>query len=256
MLTTAPALELHELEKLRELDLEEARAIQGAMLPTESLRSEHVAISHEFQPMAEVGGDFLDYFELTDGTYGLYVGDVSGKGLPATLYAALAVGTLRGVHKTGLAPAQVLSTLNKRLMLRGVPRRYAALQYALFDPASREMTISSAGMPGPFHISSRGCRALELSGIPPGLFVTASYDSYSFVLEPGDSIMFCTDGMTDAMNAYGESFGIDRLLSICETNPTAAPGELLRNLFAAVENFSRGAVQHDDMAATVFRYAG
>jgi sigma-B regulation protein RsbU (phosphoserine phosphatase) len=256
MITTAPALELHELEKLRELDLEEARAIQGAMLPTESLRSEHVSISHEFQPMAEVGGDFLDYFELTDGTFGLYVGDVSGKGLPATLYAALAVGTLRGVHKTGLAPAQVLSTLNRRLMLRGVPRRYAALQYALFDPASRVMTISSAGMPGPFHISSRGCRGLELSGIPPGLFVTASYDSCSLVLEPGDSIVFCTDGMTDAMNADGDAFGIDRLLSICEANPTAAPGVLLGNLFSAVENFSRGSVQHDDMAAAVFQYSG
>jgi phosphoserine phosphatase RsbU/P len=90
-------------------------------LPTESLRNEHVSISHEFQPVAETGVDFLDYFELTDGTFGLYVGDVSGKGLPATLYAALTVGTLRGTHKTGLAPAQVLSTLNRRLMLRGVP---------------------------------------------------------------------------------------------------------------------------------------
>src|SRR5262245_10049767 len=94
--------ELHAIERLREEELEEARSIQSVMLPVESLRGASVRISHAFQPVTEVGGDFLDYFELTDGCYGLYLGDVSGKGLPAAMYAALAVGTLRGVHKTGL----------------------------------------------------------------------------------------------------------------------------------------------------------
>jgi hypothetical protein len=109
MNTTAPPLELHTLEKLREEELEEARAIQSVMLPAESLRAGAVMISHEFQPVAAVGGDFLDYFQLTDGSVGLYLGDVSGKGLPAALYAALAVGTLRGVHKTGTSPHDVLA---------------------------------------------------------------------------------------------------------------------------------------------------
>ena len=252
MIPTAPALELHELEKLRELDLEEARAIQEAMLPMEALRTERVAISHEFQPVAEVGGDFLDYFELADGTFGLYLGDVSGKGLPATPYAALAVGTLRGVHKSGQPPFQVLSTLNRRLMIRGVPRRYAALQYAVFDPANGEMKIASAGMPGPFHLSQRGCEALELSGIPPGLFSTASYEMSSVRLEPGDSILFCTDGITDARDSDGESFGIERLVAICASR--TEPGEVLRTLFSAIEEFSRGTQQDDDMAAALFQY--
>jgi sigma-B regulation protein RsbU (phosphoserine phosphatase) len=73
------------------------------MMPAESLRVGAVTISRQFQPITAVGGDFLDYFELTDGSIGLYLGDVSGKGLPAVRYAALAVGTLRGVHKTGIA---------------------------------------------------------------------------------------------------------------------------------------------------------
>jgi sigma-B regulation protein RsbU (phosphoserine phosphatase) len=255
MNTTAPALELHELENLRELDLEEARAIQGAMLPTEALRTARVSISHEFQPVAEVGGDFLDYFELTDGTFGLYLGDVSGKGLPATLYAALAVGTLRGVHKTGQPPFQVLSTLNRRLMIRGMPRRYVAMQYAVFDPTSREMRIASAGMPGPFHISSRGCRVLELSGIPPGLIPTASYEMTSVTLEPGDTMLFCTDGITDAKDRDGEFFSIERLMAICETVDPAKPGEILGRLFAALQKFSCGSPQHDDMAAALFHYS-
>jgi len=87
--------------KLREEELEEARAIQSVMLPAELLHAGRVSISHAFQPMAEVGGDFLDYFELTDGSVGLYVGDVSGKGLPAAMYAALAVGTLRVFTRPG-----------------------------------------------------------------------------------------------------------------------------------------------------------
>src|SRR6202790_3172842 len=173
MNTTAPPLELHALEKLREEELEEARAIQSVMLPAESLRAGAVMISHEFQPVAAVGGDFLDYFELTDGSVGLYLGDVSGKGLPAALYAALAVGTLRGVHKTGTSPHDVLATLNRRLLVRGVPRRYSVAQYAIFDPRTAEMRITSAGMPGPFHLSSQGCRALEIPGLPPGLFADA-----------------------------------------------------------------------------------
>jgi serine phosphatase RsbU (regulator of sigma subunit) len=81
-----------------------------------------VRISHAFQRVTEVGRDFLDYFELTDGVLGLYLGDVSGKGLPAAMYAALVVGTLRGVHKTGLCPSQVLSTLHRRLIIRGMQR--------------------------------------------------------------------------------------------------------------------------------------
>src|SRR5882672_385922 len=177
MNTTALPLELHAIKKLREEELEEARSIQSVMLPAESLRAGAVRISHEFQPIAAVGGDFLDYFELTDGRIGLYLGDVSGKGLPAALYAALAVGTLRGVHKTGTSPHDVLGTLNRRLMIRGMPRRHTAIQYAVFDPHSHELQIASAGMPGPFHLCGNGCRILELTGIPPGLFAATNYET-------------------------------------------------------------------------------
>ena len=251
MQIAVPSLEPAELEKLRGEELEEARAIQDAMLPTESLRAGGVTISHQFQPVAAVGGDFLDYFELSDGSVGLYLGDVSGKGLPAAMYAALAVGTIRGVHKTGQPPNLVLATLNRRLMLRGMPRRHAAIQYAVFHPNTREMHIASAGMPGPLHLSAKGCRTLEISGIPPGLFVTACYESVTMTLEPGDSVFFCTDGLTDAFNRRGEQFGIDRLQELCEAERKATLVELLEKAFAAVENFAQGRAQHDYMAAAV-----
>jgi len=254
--TTAPLLELHALEKLREEELEEARTIQSAMLPAESLHAGPVAVSHEFQPVAEVGGDFLDYFELTDGTIGLYLGDVSGKGLPAALYAGLAVGTLRGVHKTGTVPSDVLASLNRRLMIRGLPRRHVAMQYALFDPHSYQLQIASAGIPGPFHLSAAGCRMLGLSGIPPGLFAETSYETVTVQLRPGDSMLFCTDGLTEAFDCDEETFGIERLRVLCSAERFAPPEEILCRIFAAVAGFSHGCDQHDDMAATLFHFAG
>jgi sigma-B regulation protein RsbU (phosphoserine phosphatase) len=254
MHTTAPPIDLHALEKLREEELEEARAIQSVMLPAESLRVGAVMISHEFQPVAAVGGDFVDYFRLTDGSTGLYLGDVSGKGLPAALYAALAVGTLRGVHKTGTSPHDVLATLNRRLMIRGMPRRHAAIQYAVFDPHSQELQIASAGMPGPFHLSANGCYSLELTGIPPGLFATARYETLTLRLQPGDSILFCTDGITDAFDRKGEQFGIERLEGLCNAERITSPAEFLGRIFAAVESFARGREQHDDMAAALFHF--
>ena len=254
--TTVPLPELYTIEKLREEELEEARAIQGVMLPEESLRAEAVTISHQFQPVAAVGGDFLDYFQLTDSSTGLYLGDVSGKGLPAALYAALAVGTLRGVHKTGTMPGDVLTTFNRRLMIRGMPRRHAAVQYALFNPQTHELQIASAGMPGPFHISASGCQVLELSGIPPGLFAGTSYETVAIRLRQGDCILFCTDGITDAFDQDGEQFGVERLRELCDVERPSSPKELLGRVFAEVESFARGREQHDDMAAAVFHFSG
>src|SRR5712692_6850004 len=254
--TTAPPLELHAIERLRQEELEEARAIQSMMMPVEALRAGAVTVSHEFQPVTAVGGDFLDYFVLTDRTIGLYLGDVSGKGLPAALYAALAVGTLRGVHKTGTSPHDVLGTLNRRLMIRGMPRRHVAIQYALFDPHSHELQIASAGMPGPLYLCADGCGVLEITGIPPGLFAATGYETLTLQLQPGDSGFFCTDGITDAFGRDDEQFGIERLQELCEAPRSDSPTELLGRVFAAVENFSQGREQHDDMAAAVFHFCG
>jgi phosphoserine phosphatase RsbU/P len=238
------------------MDLEEARSIQGLMLPADALSTGQVNVAHEFQPAAEVGGDFLDYFSLADESVGLYLGDVCGKGLPAALYAALAVGTLRGVHKTGQSPSNVLNTLNRRLTIRGIPRRYAALQYAVFHPENGMMQIASAGISGPLHISPGGCRVLELSGLPPGMFPEVGYDTTTVQLAPGDTVVFFTDGIVEAVNSSGDSFGTDRLRDLCHGQEVAPPRVLLDIIFNAVETFSRGRAQHDDMAAAVFQYCG
>jgi sigma-B regulation protein RsbU (phosphoserine phosphatase) len=117
------------------------------------------------------------------------------------------------------------------------------------------MQIASAGMPGPFHLSSDGCHGLELSGIPPGLFQAASYEVVTIKLQSGDSVLFCTDGLTDAFDQHGQQFGIERLQKLCEGERKAPPVALLGKIFAEVEGFARGRGQHDDMAAALFHFA-
>ena len=138
----SPELDLDSIEKLREEELDEARAIQSGMLPTQPLRVGGITISHEFQPAALVGDDYLDYFSLPDHMIDMYVGDVSGKGRPAAMYAALAVGTLRGIHNTGQHPTQVMALLNRRRNARA------------FVAAGRRMS-SSEGCGNPSRSISR-----------------------------------------------------------------------------------------------------
>lgn len=253
MLTATPVNDLLAIEKLREQELEEARVIQGAMLPSQPLHEYGIIISHEFPPVTEVGGDYLDYFALPAGTIGLYLGDVSVQGLPAALYAALAVGTLRGIHKTGQRPGYVLSLLNERLHLRGIPGRHSAIQYALFYPATGEMIISSAGMPGPLLLRGQDCRIVQMAGIPPGLFPGVSYEEFSLQLQPGDSVVFCSDGLMDARNRDDLGLGLPALQEVCRRHADEALLDLLGHLFSAIQAFTADCRQWDDMTATVFQ---
>ena len=184
----------------------------------------------------------------------MYIGDVSGKGLPAALYAALAVGTLRGIHKTGCHPSRVLYLLNQRLLLRGIPGRHTAIQYALFDPDTSEMTIASAGMPGPLLLRDGQSQVLQVAGIPPGLFPDVTYDVLRVQLVPGDSVLFFTDGLTDARNGYEQDFDVEGVRDVCHKHVGESRLELLGHIFGAIEKFSANCQQWDDMTAAVFHY--
>ena len=241
------------VERAREFELEEARNLQRAIVPSEPLHAGPVEIASRYHPVAGVGGDFLDYFLLPDWTLGLYLGDVVGKGLPAALYAALVVGTLRGIPKTGEPPANVLTLLNRRLHMRVMPGRFCAVQYAVFDPVTRVLSYANAGLPGPVRISARGCRELHDGGVPVGLFPDKSYDLHRVELDPGDTVLFLTDGLTEAQNRDAEEFGMERVFQICCQRRGEPAEALLQRLFAAVERFVGGHPQYDDMTAAALK---
>jgi hypothetical protein len=117
----------------------EAKLIQSSLVPATGLSHDSVEIAFRSIPFSEVGGDFADFFCLPDGLIGIYLGDVVGKGLPAAMYSALVMGTLRGIHKTGTNTADVLTCLNERLVQRPLPGRFCSTLYALFVPSTREL---------------------------------------------------------------------------------------------------------------------
>lgn len=240
-------------DKLRQVEIEEARCLQQALVPAEPLRGQALEFACKFRPVVEVGGDFLDYFWLDDHRLGFYLGDVVGKGLPAAMYAALAVGTLRGIKKTGELPTSVLWLLNRRLRMRVPPARYCAVQYAVFDPASRQLWCSNAGLPLPLHIGEGGCAEVGEGGLPSGLFADAEYDQHSVTLNAGDAVLFTTDGIIEAMNPEGESFGLERLIELGGAYRGKSADALLGAVFQAVDVFAAGAPQHDDMTAAVLK---
>src|SRR5579862_579185 len=239
-----------EQSGMSELVTSEACLIQKTLLPREPLLGPNFEITYLLRAFSEVGGDFLDYFCLSDGKLGIYIGDVTGKGLPAAMYAALAVGALRSIHKTGVEPAAVLNLFNKRLLVRPVPSRYCASQYAIFDSATLELHLSNAGLPLPLHLSASGCRPIGDGGLPSGLFEFASYLQGTFQLTHGDAILFATDGLSEARNKHGDPFGMSRLINLCTKLDHHAPDLFLRSVFDAIAEFTEGQ-QSDDMAAVL-----
>ncbi|MGH9495306.1 MAG: PP2C family protein-serine/threonine phosphatase, partial [Candidatus Sulfotelmatobacter sp.] len=235
-----------------ELVASEACLIQKTLLPRELLLGPNFEITYLLREFSEVGGDFLDYFSLSDGKLGIYMGDVTGKGLPAAMYAALAVGALRSIHKTGVEPAAVLNLFNKRLLVRPIPSRYCASQYAIFDPTTLELRLANAGLPLPLHLSASGCHSIGEGGLPSGLLDFATYVQGTFQLAQGDAILFATDGLSEARNKHGEPFGISRLTNLCAKLDYNDPDLFLRSVFDAIAQFT-GEQQSDDMAALLLK---
>jgi sigma-B regulation protein RsbU (phosphoserine phosphatase) len=243
------------VDELRQFEIEEARNLQRAMLPSGPIRKHAIEISHKFRPVANVGGDFLDYFWLDDNRLGFYLGDVVGKGLPAALFAALAMGMLRGIKKTGESPPAVLEMLNRRLTMRKPPERYCALQYAVFDPPTNRLCYANAGLPLPMHISPAGCLEIGEGGLPSGLFPEVRYEQHNLVLGAGDAVLFTTDGLLEARNPAGEEFGNERLVKLCGELWKETADGLLAGVFQAVDEFAAGTPQYDDMAAAALKLA-
>jgi sigma-B regulation protein RsbU (phosphoserine phosphatase) len=235
-------------------DLEQGEACLAhkLLLPREPLLASNFEISYMVRTSRDVGGDFLDYFYLADERLGIYLGDVVGKGLPAAMFAGLAIGTLRSIHKTGETPAAVLEAFNKRLRVRPDPFRYCATQYAVFDPLTLELSVANAGIPLPLHLSASGCRLLGEGGLPSGLFDLTQYEQYTFQLVPGDAILFTTDGLPEARDSDGEEFGMAQLIDVCAEVGCGRPDRLLRAVFTRVKEFA-SANRQDDMTAVVLK---
>jgi len=231
----------------------EAELIQSSLLPTAGIRAQSVEIVFRFKPFSDVGGDFVDFFRLPDGFIGIYLGDVVGKGLPAAMYAALVIGTLRGIHKGGTDTANVLARLNERLLQRPIPGRFSSTLYALFNPATRELIFSNAGMPRPLLVSGTACGELGEGGLPSGIFPGATYERHAVQLQPGDCVLFATDGLHESRNREGVEFCSEQMKRVWAECGCRSANDSADLIFERQDAFSNGCAPHDDITAVVLK---
>jgi sigma-B regulation protein RsbU (phosphoserine phosphatase) len=241
-----------ELRLQRELRI--ARDVQRALFPEASPKGAGWEASTHFHPAREVGGDLYDFYDLGNGRLGVATGDVSGKGVPAALYAAFASGTLRRRAFEGRGPADLLRRVNGTLRRRGIEGMYCTLAYALFDFPDRQLRVGNSGLPYPLHYRAEVGRAepMAVSGLPLGTFDNVEYDELRIDLAPGDAFVFFSDGVSEALRGH-EEFGVPRLLKALETYGRLAARDLGAELMARLQGFVGSATPGDDVTLIVVK---
>jgi phosphoserine phosphatase RsbU/P len=258
---------LYETVRANEVRLEKemhfAQRVQAALLPVGlPKRMKGVEVGARFAPARELGGDFHDFLAPETNMLAVALGDVSGKGVPAALYSVFAAELIRGrtfrrrFLPESSGPAAVLSSVNTILHQRQLEEYYCTLCYAIFDLKRRIVTLANSGLPYPIRASAEGVSQIELPGVPLGSFPGSSYDELTYALHAGDLFVFCSDGVSEAMNVNGEEFGSARLIEVIQQSRQLAPRALVDAIFAAVEAFREGFPPNDDMTAVAVRITG
>ena len=230
-----------------------ARGMQQSILPTRFPKDPSYAVYGKMQPARNVGGDFFDVMYLSDGRVGLAVADVSDKGVPAALFMMSSRTLLKGAAIGVGLPGEVLREVNDLLIEDNEGGMFVTLLYAVYDPSSRELTYANGGHNSPLVVHPDGTSALFplTDGIALGIAPDLSYKQNTVTLSPGDSVIFYTDGVTEAMNSEEEEFGLDPLSEFFRTNPPENPEETTAAVFDAVNAFAGEMAQSDDITCLV-----
>ncbi len=233
-------------ERRLERDLEMARELQFRLLPEHFpyLTSAEIA-AKSLQALA-IGGDFYDVLPYVGGRTGIALGDVSGKGAPAALYAALVSGILRSKATMQPMPAQMLTAINISLNERRIAAQYVSVLYAVWDGVQRVMRISNSGAPRPIFCRGNTIEMVQATGLPLGLFEDAQYDEIAISALPGDVFVFFSDGIVDAVSPQEEQFGRARVEQTVARVSHASAAEIVDALFRAIDEHSQGRASFDD----------
>jgi serine phosphatase RsbU (regulator of sigma subunit)/anti-sigma regulatory factor (Ser/Thr protein kinase) len=254
---TAPAIRVAQLVRQQQLEtqarerleqeLRIARLVQQTLLPQELPTLDGWHIAAHYRPARSVGGDFYDFVQYSDGRLGLVIGDVTDKGVPAALVMASTRATLRGValdynaaeHNTAeheTTPGDVLARANDLIVPDIPPKMFITCFYAILDPKTGLLQYANAGHDVPY--VRRGNTSIELRarGMPLGLLPGMTYDVQELQLEPGDSILFYSDGLVEAHDPKREMFGFPRLSEYVATH--AGGRALIQSLLDDLEIFT------------------
>jgi len=251
---------ISEEEQRLENDLEMARKVQLRLMPRRPPKLERAEIAARFMAARSIGGDLYDFLDYGPGRVALAIGDVSGKAAPAALYAALVSGILRSLAPQHLSPAAMLAALNDQLQERKLDAQYVTMLVAVWDDENGTLQIANAGSVQPLFVSANpsvangACvRTIKAEGFPLGLFADATYEEFTLSTQPGDLIVFFSDGIVDAENASHEMFGSDRLEQVLESLPNPTAESTAESILSAVNEFQSGTDHFDDETLVILR---
>jgi sigma-B regulation protein RsbU (phosphoserine phosphatase) len=245
--------EVARQERRLERDLSLARELQVRLLPQARPKLAHLDVAAKFVPARAIGGDLYDFIPYSMSRLGIVIGDVSGKGAPAAIYAALVSGILRSHAPIEPMPAEMLSAVNLSLAERRIEAQFVSLIYAVWDDEHRTLTVANSGLPRPIFVHGGKNEVIEATGLPLGLFDEADYDEFKFKMKPGDMFVFFSDGMLDARNRAGELFGRRRVEEIVASCATKSADCVVDSLFKAVAEHSAGVETFDDQTVVAIK---
>ena len=209
-------------------------------------------------PAKEVGGDFYDFFLVDRDHLALVIADVSGKGIPASLFMMVSKTLIKNQLMSGCDPAEALKKVNLQLCERNSSMMFVTVWLAVLELSTGKGMACNAGHEDP--CLRRAGKDFELLKYKHGMFAgvmeTARYQNREFELHPGDCIFVYTDGVPEANNAFNDMFGTERMIATLNEDPDASPEDLIRHTHNAVDVFAGGADQFDDITMLCLKYYG
>ena len=244
-------------EKRLEQDLALARELQFRLLPQKMPKFKNAEVASRFAPARQIGGDLYDFLKYSgQGVTGIAVGDVSGKGAPAAIYAALVSGIARSLANEEPGAAGMLEAINLSLSERPIEGQYVSMIYAVWDDNQQVLQIANSGLPRPLHFHRGKLEEIQVTGLPVGLFNNATYDELSLQARPGDAFLFFSDGILDATSSEGQMFGRHRLEKVAQENAHRSAEALVDAIFTAVSSHAEGVEAFDDQTIVAIKVKG
>jgi phosphoserine phosphatase RsbU/P len=239
-------------------ELRIAREIQLGILPSDisaCTQGTGLDIHAILEPAQEVGGDLFEVLRTGDDRLVVVVGDVSGKGIPAALFMAVTTTLIRVIARDLERPEEILARVNDALVVQNPRTMFVTLSCAVFHPQAMKVTCASAGHPSPVLLRSGRTPTLPFlsTGLPAGIIPQTEIPSESLDLEAGDTLVFYTDGVTEAFDAHGAQFGERRLVEQLAKAPKHSAAETVTSTLAAVRTHAGEQPQSDDITILAVR---
>ncbi len=240
-------------EQRLERDLAMAREVQLRLLPPARPQHKRAEFAARFLPARTIGGDLYDFLTYDVNRSAIALGDVSGKAAPAALYAALVSGIMRSVANQHLSPSEMLRTLNDALQERKLDSQYVTMLYGLWNDENLTIQIANGGSVQPLFCRGEEIETIRAEGFPLGMFPNATWEEFSISTQPGDSVVFFSDGIVDAQNSAGEMFGNDRLVATVKKHHHKSASRLAESILTDVGRFQGKRDRFDDETVVVLR---